>query len=88
MSLMNSVLARTAAERIFNFLSQIGQSSGSPEYHFGQQLTQLSDGTSNGSKQLAICELRQSETRPVVESAFLADHTFLYKTDFFGEISP
>jgi hypothetical protein len=36
----------------------------------------------NGSKRLAIFELRQSETRPVAESAFLADHTFLYKTSF------
>jgi hypothetical protein len=63
--------------------SRIGQNSGSPEYHFGQQLSQLSDGPSNGSKQLAICELRQSETRLVAESAFLADHTFLYKTGFW-----
>jgi hypothetical protein len=37
----------------------------------------------NGSKWLAICELRQSETRSVAESAFLADHTFLYKTGFW-----
>jgi hypothetical protein len=38
-------------------------------------------------ERLAICELQQSKTRPVTESAFLADYTFLYKTGFFGEIS-
>jgi hypothetical protein len=57
--------------------------SGCPEYHFGRQHSQISDGPSNGSKRLAICELRQSETRPVTESAFLADHTFLYKIGFW-----
>jgi hypothetical protein len=45
--------------------------------------SQLSDGLSNGSKRLAIYELRQSKTRPVTESAFLPDHTFLYKTGVF-----
>jgi hypothetical protein len=53
------------------------------QIHFGQQLSQLSDGPSNSSKRLAICELQQSETRPVAESAFLADHTFLYKIGFW-----
>jgi hypothetical protein len=74
---------RTAAERIFNFLSQIGRNSRSPEYRFGRKVSQLSDGLSNSFKQLLICELRQSETRPVTESAFLADHTFLYKIGFW-----
>jgi hypothetical protein len=83
---LNSVLARTAAEQIFNFPSRIGRSSRSPEYRFGQQLSQISDGPSNASKWLVICELWQSETRLVTESAFLANHTFLYKT-IFGEIS-
>jgi hypothetical protein len=78
-SLLNSVLARTAVERILNFPSWFDQSSGSNEYRFGQQLSQLSDGPSNCSKWLAIYELWQSDTRPVAESAFLADHTFLYK---------
>jgi hypothetical protein len=82
-SLLNSVSDRTAAERIFNFLSRISWNSGTPEYRFGWQLSQLSDGPSNGSKRLTICELRQSETRPVAESAFPADDTFLYKTSFW-----
>jgi hypothetical protein len=30
-----------------------------------------------------VCELRQSETRPIAESLFLADHIFLYKTGFW-----
>jgi hypothetical protein len=64
-------------------LSWIGRNYGSPKYRFESQLSQLSDGPLNGSKQLTICELRQSETRPVVESAFLADHTFLYKIGFW-----
>jgi hypothetical protein len=67
MSLPNSVLDRTAVERIFDFLSRIGRNSRSPEYSFEQQLSQLSDGPLNSSKRLAICELRQSETRPVTE---------------------
>jgi hypothetical protein len=64
-------------------LSQIDQNSRSPEYRFRRQLSQLSDGPSNGSKQLVICELWKSKTRPVAESAFLADHTFLYKIGFW-----
>jgi hypothetical protein len=36
-------------------------------------------GLLNGSNRLAICELRQSETRPDAETIILADHTFLYK---------
>jgi hypothetical protein len=86
MLLLNSVLDRRAAEQISNFLSRIDQNSGSPEYCF-RQLCQLSDGLSNGSKWLAICELRQSETRPVAESAFLVKHTFLYKTGFWQNFS-
>jgi hypothetical protein len=73
---------RIAAERIFNFQTQIGQNSGSPEYRFGRQLSQLSDGLINGFKRLAICELRQSETRQVAKTIFLADLTYLYKTGF------
>jgi hypothetical protein len=30
-----------------------------------------------------ICELRQSETQPVAETTFLADHTYLYETGFW-----
>jgi hypothetical protein len=67
-------------ERIFNFQTRIGRNARSPEYHFRRQLSQLSDGPINGSNRLAICELRQSETRPDAEITFLADHTFLYKT--------
>jgi hypothetical protein len=70
-------------ERIFNFQTQIGQNSGSPEYHFRRQLSELSDTLLNGSKRLAICELRQSETRPIAKTIFLADHTYLYKIGFW-----
>jgi hypothetical protein len=45
--------------------------------------SQISDGPLDGSERLAVCELRQPETRPVGESIFLADHTFLYKTGFW-----
>jgi hypothetical protein len=50
---------------------------------FRRQLSQLSDGPITISKWLAIHELQLSETRLVAESAFLADHTFLYKSDFW-----
>jgi hypothetical protein len=70
-------------EQIFTFPPRIGRNSGRPEYCFGRQLSQLSDGRSNSSKRLAICELQQSETRPVADTAFLVDQTFLYKTDFW-----
>jgi hypothetical protein len=82
-SLLNSVLDWTAAERIFNFPSRIGWNSRCPEYCFGWQLSQLSDSLSNGSNRFMICELRQLETRPVSESAFLTDDTFLYNTGFW-----
>jgi hypothetical protein len=68
---------------MFNFQSQICRNYGSPEYHFGRHLSQLSDGSLNDSKWLVICELRQSKTRPVAELAFLADHTFQYKSGFW-----
>jgi hypothetical protein len=55
------------AERIFNFQTRIGRNSGTPEYRFGKQLSPLSDGPINGSQQLVIYELWQSEFRPVVE---------------------
>jgi hypothetical protein len=67
---------------ILNFQTQIGRNSGSPEYRFGRQLSQLSDGLINGSKWLVINELRQSETRRVAKTIFLVDHTYLYKTGF------
>jgi hypothetical protein len=76
-------LDRTTAEWIFNLQTQIGQNSGSPKYHFRWQLSQLFNGPINGSKRLAIYELRQSETRPVAKIIFLADHTYLYKTGFW-----
>jgi hypothetical protein len=41
----------------------------------------------NGSKRLAICELRQSEVRPVAETIFLSDHTYLYTTGFWWNFS-
>jgi hypothetical protein len=47
------------------------------------QLSQLSDGPLNGSNRLAICDLRQPETRPGAELIFLADHIFLYKIGFW-----
>jgi hypothetical protein len=37
----------------------------------GRQLSQLSGGMSNGPKQLGICELLITESRPVAESGFL-----------------
>jgi hypothetical protein len=46
------------------------QKSRIPFQNFRRQLSQLSDGPSNGSNRLAICELQQSDTRPVAESAF------------------
>jgi hypothetical protein len=59
------------AKWIFNFQSRIRQNSGSSNHRFGRQLSQLSDGPLNGSKQLAICKLQQSETRPVTETTIL-----------------
>jgi hypothetical protein len=70
-------------ERIFNFQTRIGQNSGSPAYRFRRQLSQLSDGPINDSKRLAICMLRQSETRPVTKTIFSADNTNLYKIGFW-----
>jgi hypothetical protein len=80
-------LDRTVAKRILNFQSRIGRNFGSHEYCISRDLAQLSDGLLNGSKWLAICELRQSETRPVAESAFLADCTFLYKSSFWQDFA-
>jgi hypothetical protein len=68
---------------IFNIRCRIGRNSKSPEYHFERQLSQLSNGLTNSSNRLAICELRQSETQPVAKIIFLADHTYLYKTGFW-----
>jgi hypothetical protein len=65
------------------FQTQIGQNSRSPKYRFGRQLSQLSDGPINGSQRLVINKLRQSETRSVAETIFLADHTYLYNTGFW-----
>jgi hypothetical protein len=81
--LLKLFLDRTVAERSSIFQSRICQNSGSPEYHFGRQPSQLSDGPLNDSKRLAICELRQSKTRLVAESVFLTDHTFLYMSGFW-----
>jgi hypothetical protein len=55
----------------------------SPEYRFRRKLSQLSDGPLGSTKWLAVCELRQLETRPVAASIFLTDHTFLYKIGFW-----
>jgi hypothetical protein len=71
------------AERIFNFQTGIGQNSESPKYCFGRQLSPLSDSLINSSKQLVIYELRQSETRSVVKTIFLADYTYLFKIGFW-----
>jgi hypothetical protein len=49
------------------------------------ELSQLSDGPLNGSNWSAICELRQSETQPVAETTFLADHTYMHKTGLFWQ---
>jgi hypothetical protein len=78
------LLDRSAAKTDLQFFwSWIGQNSRSPEYCFGRQLSQLSDGLINSSQRLAICELRKSETRPVAKTIFLADHTDLYKIGFW-----
>jgi hypothetical protein len=74
-------------ERIFNFQTGIGRNCGSPKYRFGNQLSPLSDGPINGSNRLVINELRQSETRPVAKTIFLADHTYLYKTGFWRKFA-
>jgi hypothetical protein len=73
-------LDRIAMEPIFNFQTWIGRNSRSPEYHFGRHLSQLFDGPIHGSKWLVINELRQSETRPVAKTIFLADHNYMYNT--------
>jgi hypothetical protein len=70
-------------KQIFNFQTRIGRNSRSPKYRFTRQLSKLFDGLINSSKWLAICELRQSETRSVAKAIFLADHTYLYETDFW-----
>jgi hypothetical protein len=43
-SLLNSVWNRTAVERNWTFGSRIDRNSGSPKYHYGSQLHQLSIG--------------------------------------------
>ncbi len=70
-SLLNSIWNRMAVEWNWTLEPWIDRNSGSPEYHFGRQLSQLSDGPLNSSKRLAIGELWQSETQSVAESAFL-----------------
>jgi hypothetical protein len=47
-SLLNSVLDRTVAEWNSTFGSRIGRNSGSPEYHYSMQLSQISDSPLNG----------------------------------------
>jgi hypothetical protein len=75
-------LDRTTVKRILNFQTRIGRNSGSPEYHFGMQLSQLSDGLINSSKWLVVNELWQSETQLIPKPIFLTDHAYLYKTGF------
>jgi hypothetical protein len=82
-SLLNSVSGQNSGGTDLQFSVSDSQNFASPKYCFRRQLSQLSDGPSDSSKWLAICELRQSETRPVAESAFQADYTFLYKTGFW-----
>jgi hypothetical protein len=54
-----------------SFASRLSRNSGSPEYHFGRKLSQLSDVPLSGSKQLAIYVLRLSELDRVAESGIL-----------------
>jgi hypothetical protein len=77
------LLDNTVAKRIFNFHPRIGRNNWGSKYRFGRQFSNLSNGPLNDSNRLAICELRQSETRLVTETIFLADHTFLYKIGFW-----
>jgi hypothetical protein len=58
MSLLNSVSGQNSGKTDLNFGLRVGLYSGSPEYQIGRKLSHLSDGPSNGSKQLVICELR------------------------------
>jgi hypothetical protein len=64
-------LDRTEVKRIFNFKSWIGGNSESLKYHFGRQLSLMSNGPLNSSKQLAGCELRQLETQLVAQTTIL-----------------
>jgi hypothetical protein len=43
MTLLKSVLDRIAAEKKLNFVVRIGRNSGSLEYHYGSQHSQLFD---------------------------------------------
>jgi hypothetical protein len=79
MSLLYSISGQNISRTDLQFPESDWPKLQKSEYHFRRQLSQLSDGPLNGSNRLAICELRQSETRPDAEITFLADHTFLYK---------
>jgi hypothetical protein len=81
-SLLNSVSGQNSSKMDLQVPVWIIWNSGSPEYHFSGQLSQLSDGPLNGSKRLAICELQQSESWLVAESAFLG-RLFLQKSGFW-----
>jgi hypothetical protein len=80
MSLLYSVFGQNSGGTDCQFPDSDWLKLQKSKYRFGRQLSQLSNGLINGSKRLAICELRQSETRPDAEITFLADPTFLYKT--------
>jgi hypothetical protein len=69
-SLLYSVSGQNSGGTDHNFQTRIGRNSRSPEYHFGRQLSQLSDGPINDAKWIAICELRQPETRSVAKTSF------------------
>jgi hypothetical protein len=64
---VETIWDRTAVGRYKIPETKLIRNSRSPEYYFGRQLSQLYDCPINNSKDLS----RQSETRPVAESAFL-----------------
>jgi hypothetical protein len=80
-------LDKTATEQNTTFGSQTSQNCRSPEYHFSRKPSQLSNGPSYGSKQLAIYELRLLERNRFAESGILDILPFGLSQDF-GKIKP
>jgi hypothetical protein len=64
-------LDRTTAEQNLTFRSRTNRNPGSPNHHFGRQLSQLSYGLSYGFKRSMIYELQLSELDWFAESEIL-----------------
>jgi hypothetical protein len=71
MSLLNFIFGQNSGKTDLNLWVSDWLKLRSPEYQIGRSLSNLFNGTSNSSKRLAICEIRQSETRSVAESKVL-----------------